>query len=142
MPAMKKRMIKKKSAPKARKRSRVARKTASIRKPARRVRASTARKAVAKRRPAGRPAPPSLIRKEDRAAISAPRKVVRASSPIPDVDLPTPAQTSSHGSFDERSRRDPDRIPGGEGILNEQFAEVDHFTNKTGDPRIGTHRKY
>lgn len=133
-----------KPASKARKRSTVAKKTASIRKPAKRVRARVAKKKVTTRKTVSRKRPvrQSLIQKEDLATIRqpqlTPRKVVRPSSPVPDADVPTPAQTSSHGPFDERSRRDPDRIPGGEGILNEQFAEEDHLTNKTGNPRIGT----
>lgn len=74
-----------------------------------------------------------------RAAVSArPRPVARTSTPIPDADLRTPAQTSSHGPFDRRSERDPDKILPGEKLINEQFAEVDEYTNKTGDPRIGT----
>jgi hypothetical protein len=71
------------------------------------------------------------------------RPVPRTSTPIPDADLRTPAQTSSHGPFDQRSRRDPDKIPPGAKLINDQFAEEDEYTNKTGDPRIGTHgRRY
>lgn len=74
-----------------------------------------------------------------RAALSArPRPVARTSTPIPDADLRTPAQTSSHGPFDRRSERDPDKIIPGEKLINEQFAEEDEYTNKSGDPRIGT----
>ena len=70
--------------------------------------------------------------------LAPPRRIVRFSSPVPDPDVRTPAQISSHGSFDHRSRLDPDKIAGGEKILNEQFSEEDHYTNRTRNPRIGT----
>lgn len=86
--------------------------------------------------PSAEPARPRVPR---RPAVQAqPRPVVRTSTPIPDADLRTPAQTSSHGPFDRRSERDPDKILPGEKLINEQFAEEDEYTNKTGDPRIGT----
>lgn len=79
------------------------------------------------------PPPPRAVR----PSVAA-KRVTRLSSPIPDPDVMTPSQGSSHGPFDERSRRDPDRIRPAEKILNEQFEEADHFTNRTGNPRIGT----
>ena len=53
----------------------------------------------------------------------------------------TPKQTSLKASFrasGEERERDQD-LAGGD----ERFNNEDHFTNKSGDPRIGTHhRKY
>lgn len=55
----------------------------------------------------------------------------------------TPKQTSLKASFrasGEELERDQD-LAGG--FADERFNDEDHFTNKSGDPRIGTHhRKY
>jgi hypothetical protein len=55
----------------------------------------------------------------------------------------TPAQTSLKASFrasGEELERDQE-LAGG--FADERFNDEDHFTNKSGDPRIGTHhRKY
>lgn len=68
-----------------------------------------------------------------------------------DTDIPldvlnrtyTPKQTSVKASFrtdgDER-QRDQEFA---DGYASESWGDEDHFTNKSGDPRIGTrHRKY
>ena len=71
------------------------------------------------------------------------RRVARPSTPVPDADVHTPSQVSFRGPLDQRTKADPKKIRGAEKILNEQFNEEDEYTNKSGDPRIGTHgRKY
>jgi hypothetical protein len=71
------------------------------------------------------------------------RKVARPSTPVPDADVHTPSQLGFRGPLDQRTKADPNKIRGAEKLLNEQFNEEDEYTNKSGDPRIGTHgRKY
>ncbi|MEO8218841.1 MAG: hypothetical protein ABI718_17335, partial [Acidobacteriota bacterium] len=69
---------------------------------------------------------------------------VQRASDIDPADLAdaTPSQQSAKGSMDERgswSAREEDVVA----ESGAKFADEDHFTNHTGDPRIGTHgRKY
>jgi hypothetical protein len=80
------------------------------------------------------------------AAKNAPRKVQRKSD-LTAVDLttPTPSQMSQRGPFDKpRGARFRD-VEAADAVVNtnEQWAEEDQFTNRTGDKRIGTRgRKY
>jgi hypothetical protein len=76
-----------------------------------------------------------------------PAEVARPPQREPDVPLDvlnrtyTPTQTSLKASFrstgDDR-QRDQEF---GEGYADERWHDEDHFTNKSGDPRIGTHRR-
>lgn len=53
------------------------------------------------------------------------------------------AQHSFRAPFDGRTLAAAEDLRPAEAILNEQFLDEDHLTNKSGDPRIGTHnRKY
>ena len=53
------------------------------------------------------------------------------------------AQNSSRAPFDERTLSSGEDLRPAEAILNEQFLDEDHLTNRSGNPRIGTHnRKY
>jgi hypothetical protein len=55
----------------------------------------------------------------------------------------SPKQTSLKASFRASGQElEKDQELAG-GFSNERFNDEDHFTNKSGDPRIGTHdRKY
>lgn len=51
----------------------------------------------------------------------------------------TPTQTSLKASFrSDGSDQQRDQEPAG-GFSDERWNDEDHFTNKSGDPRIGTH---
>lgn len=70
---------------------------------------------------------------------------VRRESDIPAQELPTrvPAQQSAKGPFDKHraeNLRDADAMRGFTNT-NERFSEQDQYTNRTGDPRIGTRKK-
>jgi hypothetical protein len=90
----------------------------------------------------------------DREVTSAPRTVRRVRMPQMsrakhvDSDIPleviaetyTPAQTSGRGGFrDDGHDRSPDVELAS--FVEGRFSEEDAFTNKSGDPRIGTHRR-
>lgn len=72
---------------------------------------------------------------------------VRKKKPEPDIPLEvlnrtyTPKQTSLKSSFrseGEERQRDQEFA---EGYAAENWGDEDHFTNKSGDPRIGTHHR-
>jgi hypothetical protein len=110
----------------------------------------TAKKVAARLRPSGHgqekqpasaPRPAKKPRGEQKAARPAQRR--------PDIPLEvlnrtyTPKQTSLKASFRASGQeREKDQEFAG-GFADERFNDEDHFTNKSGDPRIGTHdRKY
>lgn len=73
----------------------------------------------------------------------------KSSAARPDIPLEvldrtyTPPQTSLKASFraDGEDRQRDQELAGG--YADERWNDEDHFTNKSGDPRIGTHhRKY
>jgi hypothetical protein len=89
---------------------------------------------------------PAKKRAEKRAQPAAPRP---ARPPRRESDIPlevldrtyTPTQTSLKASFrvtGEDRQRDQELA---EGFADERWGDEDHFTNKSGDPRIGTHRR-
>ncbi len=89
---------------------------------------------------------PAKKRAEKRAQPAAPR---RARPPRRESDIPlevldrtyTPTQTSLKASFrvtGEDRQRDQELA---KGYADERWGDEDHFTNKSGDPRIGTHRR-
>jgi hypothetical protein len=109
----------------------------------------TAKKVTARLRPA---------KKETKAAAPAPRRAkkprrekaaARPTQRRPDIPLDvlnrtyTPKQTSLKASFRTNGEaQEKDQELAG-GFSDERFNDEDHFTNKSGDPRIGTHhRKY
>jgi hypothetical protein len=77
---------------------------------------------------------------QTQAAAPARRRPIQ--SDVHAIDEMTPSQKSARGPFDERHRTEV----GGEEFLanrNSDFNDEDHYTNKSKDPRIGTHgRKY
>jgi hypothetical protein len=104
------------------------------------------RRATARLRPAAQVIEPAPV-----AAAPKPRKrreVGTARPPRREADVPmeilartyTPRQTSLKASFRASGverQRDQDFV------TEERWSDEDHFTNKSGDPRIGTHhRKY
>jgi hypothetical protein len=99
---------------------------------------STKKATAASTRPAA-----TTPRRTERRVTPQIRRVARTSTPVPDADVHTPSQVSFRGPLDQRTKADPNKLRGAEKILNEQFNEEDEYTNKSGDPRIGTHgRKY
>lgn len=80
----------------------------------------------------------------ERAPQAARRKEVRSDIPAEELREPTPHFQSGRGPFDPRGEREIDREQR-ESVVNrnEQFSDEDWLTNRTNDPRIGTHgRKY
>jgi hypothetical protein len=68
----------------------------------------------------------------------------RATSDIPLEEIEaayTPTQSGSKTGFrdDGRARQSDQEF--GDGISIERFSEEDAFTNRSGNPRIGTHRR-
>jgi hypothetical protein len=112
----------------------------------------TAKKATARLRPARR------RQAQKAAAAPAPRRAkkpgvekatARPAQRRTDIPLEvlnrtyTPKQTSLKTSFrsDGQERENDQELAGG--FADERWSDEDHFTNKSGDPRIGTHhRKY
>jgi hypothetical protein len=112
--------------------------------PAPKKAAAAPKKAPAARKMASQRAgsPAKILRRTEQRKPQI-RRVARPSTPVPDADVHTPSQVSFRGPLDQRTKADPKKIRGAEKILNEQFNEEDEYTNKSGDPRIGTHgRKY
>ena len=111
----------------------------------------TAKKVTARLRPAKR-------RQETKAAAAAPRRAKkargqqtaarpaqrRADIPIEVLNRTySPKQTSLKASFraSGQAQENDQELAGG--FSDERFKDEDRFTNKSGDPRIGTHdRKY
>jgi len=107
----------------------------------------SAKKATARLRPAKRaeeksePPSPKLQRSGNGKARPARRQ---ADIPLEILEQTyTPSQTSLKASFrTNREERERDQELAG-GYASERWNDEDHFTNKSGDPRIGTHhRKY
>jgi hypothetical protein len=76
------------------------------------------------------------------AAQTAPPKRATSDIPLDQVEaIYTPMQSGSKTGFrdDGRDRQSDQEF--GNGIPIERFGEEDVFTNKTGDPHIGTHRR-
>ena len=95
----------------------------------------TAKKASARVRPAKR-------RQAPKAVAAAPR---RADIPLEVLNRTyTPKQTSLKAPFRASGvEQERDQELAGGFAADERFNDEDHFTNKSGDPRIGTHhRKY
>lgn len=70
------------------------------------------------------------------------RKQVAADIPLDSIaSAYIPTQTGSRGGFrdDGRDRQADQEFAGG--VVDERFNDEDVFTNKSGDPRIGTHRR-
>lgn len=68
----------------------------------------------------------------------------QATSDIPLDDISTaytPRQASAKAGFRDNGRIRQSSQEFGRSIPDNRFAEEDGFTNKTGDPRIGTHRR-
>ena len=101
----------------------------------------------------GRPRLRSAKRKPAQEKVAAPRSPKKrpvtwaARPPRRESDIPldvieqtyTPTQTSLKASFratGEDQQRDQEFA---EGYLDDLWNDEDHFTNKSGDPRIGTH---
>lgn len=79
-----------------------------------------------------------------RKAEGAKARPKRAQTDIPIDTLAntyTPRQASAKAGFRDDGRIRQSTQEFGRNIPDETFAEEDGFTNKTGDPRIGTHRR-
>jgi hypothetical protein len=89
--------------------------------------------------------------KKAQPAVRRPRPRADFKAPVRKPDIPlevldrtySPKQTSLKGPFRTRGddhQRDQELA---EGYVEERWSDEDRFTNKSGDPRIGTHhRKY
>jgi hypothetical protein len=79
-----------------------------------------------------------------RQVQSAKARPKRATTDIPMDDLAaayTPRQASAKAGFRDDGRLRQSGQEFGRRIPDDRFAEEDGFTNKSGDPRIGTHRR-
>jgi hypothetical protein len=97
-----------------------------------------------------KPAPPAKRSAAPKQAASRPAPAVRTRKPLGGVadaalqgDDYEPQQASAHAPFrstggDDRSI--DEQLPA-EMTTNDQFSDEDHFTNHSGDPRIGTHNR-
>jgi hypothetical protein len=115
---------------------------------------NTAKKAAKKVTARLRPARRRAVKKAAEPAVKQPKKpraepkAARPTMRPPDIPLEVlertyiPKQTSLKSSFrstGEERQRDQRLAE----LADERFNDEDHFTNKSGDPRIGTHhRKY
>jgi hypothetical protein len=85
--------------------------------------------------PSPRPQPVS-------ANTFAPQRRVEADIPLDVLDRTyIPERTSSKASFRSDGRDHQRDQEFAFGVADERWNDEDHFTNKTGDPRIGTHRR-
>jgi hypothetical protein len=123
--------------------TRIARATGAAKRTAKKV---TVRLRPAKRRqePKAAAAPPRRAKKPRAEPTAARPAQRRADIPLEVLSRTyTPKQTSLKAPFrasGEERERDQE-LAGG--FADERFNDEDHFTNKSGDPRIGTHhRKY
>ncbi len=103
------------------------------------------KKLTAPPRPAA--AAPENAKQSPRPAETGDGRTARPARREPDIPLDvlnrtyTPTQTSLKASFratGEDHQRDQEFA---EGYADERWNDEDHFTNKSGDPRIGTHRR-
>jgi hypothetical protein len=113
----------------------VAKATEKIKKTVAKAKASrSAAKAAPAKRPAARPAPSAPRPRKPLGGI--------ADSAFQGDDY-EPQQTSTHAPFRNTSggeRSIDEQLPA-EMTTNEQFSDEDHYTNHSGDPRIGTHNR-
>jgi len=120
---------------------RIARATSAVKRTAKKV---TARPAKRRQEPKAAAAPPRRPKKP-RAEPTAARPVQRRADIPLEVLSRTyaPKQTSLKAPFRATGQaQESDQELAG-GFSDERFNDEDHFTNKSGDPRIGTHhRKY
>ncbi len=111
--------------------------------------AAKAKKAAAGKKSSPQPAKPQAARFQGspvRPQVSkAPASAPRVTKRTPDIALDdlaknyTPGHTSLKSSFREGGvARTQDQEMAG-GFSDERWNDEDHFTNKSGDPRIGTH---
>lgn len=125
--------------------NRIARAGSAIKRTAKKtVKKVTARVRPAKRRQEQKTAAPA------RSAAKKPRATETAARPVQRrADIPldviaktyTPKQTSLKAPFRTSGEdREKDQELAG-GFADDRFNDEDHFTNKSGDPRIGTHHR-
>jgi hypothetical protein len=83
-------------------------------------------------------------RKAKQQRVSAqPERIVKRQTDIPFdvIDRYTPSDTSSKASFRSDGQDHHDDQEMALGVVDERWNDEDRFTNKSGDPRIGTHRR-
>jgi len=106
--------------------------------------ARTARKLTTKLNPRKRSAEkasetvtPRMAKPRTKPAAARPKQV-RSDVPLDITDAYTPRQTSLKTSFrsDGADRQRDQEMPLG---IGDEWKDEDHFTNKSGDARIGTH---
>jgi hypothetical protein len=125
--------------------SKVKRAAKKIQRAAKRAVASAKEKArVSSRRPAKATTPAPAPKRPPQPA-SPPQRVPLGGAVLPlrSEDEHTPQQRSTHAPFRSGgpSGRDVDQELPAELKSNDQFSDEDHFTNRSGDPRIGTHNR-
>jgi hypothetical protein len=122
--------------------TRTARKVAIKLNPRKRAVAKSAKAPATAKAPVRKAARPGITAPKAATPHNPPRaRATRRTSDVPlDLlaDVYTPSQTSLHGSFrsDGADQQNDQEVPfaAGDGFENE-----DHFTNKSGDTRIGMH---
>ena len=106
----------------------------------------TAKKASARLRPAKRAAAAAPAKKKVRAQPKATARPAKRSADIPIEVLNrayTPKQTSLKTPFRASGKEQERDQEFAGGFSDERWKDEDRYTNKSGDPRIGTHhRKY
>ena len=121
----------------------VAKKVAGAAKKATRRRAAASRGAAATAKKASAPAKAAASKRRV-APPATPRPVQRRSDVAPsEIDTMTPSQMSGKGPFDKHRGEHLHEEEARTSVANtnEQFSEEDRYTNRTGDPRIGTHNR-
>lgn len=82
-------------------------------------------------------------RSAQRHTSAQPERIVKREPDIPFelLDRYTPSDTSSKASFRSDGKDHHDDQEMAMGVVDERWNDEDRFTNKSGDPRIGTHRR-
>ena len=105
---------------------------------------ATGKARVASRRPAKATTPAPASKRPPQPATR-PQRVPLGGAVLParTEDEHTPQQRSTHAPFRSGgpSGRDIDQELPSELTSNDQFSDEDHFTNRSGNPRIGTHNR-